>query len=339
MNSSPKIETDKEDLSPEINLSSIISTPKGKGVSNENLPFEYCKNMEINDEIKRIFEKYFDRFPIFCNEDDRDDKGRLERLIKLKGLNCDSEEFDQIYDDLYKKYYYGKFKVEFDDLNFNNASGYLRYFMDKYKFSNIFDEYYWEDIKCPLSLDDAIIEEDGACLLPVFFLVYLFENGILPNDQSAVDGIINEIDVNQTLEFERDLFEESSDSIKIGDVDEMDGYTFESFLKYLFGNMGYFAQNTPLSNDQGADLILTKDSEHIVVQAKRSKNKIGNKAVQEITASIKHYKVERGIVVTNNEFSDQAIVLAHSNDIELMNRDRLIKLLSKYPVSRSKIIK
>lgn len=116
----------------------------------------------------------------------------------------------------------------------------------------------------------------------------------------------------------------------IEDVDNMSGYEFESFLTRLFKKMGYIVEQTKLSGDQGADLLARKHGEKIAVQAKRAGSKIGNSAIQEIVASLKHYEAQKGIVVTNSGFTKSAKELAKSNRIELMDRKALDGLLKKY---------
>jgi HJR/Mrr/RecB family endonuclease len=64
------------------------------------------------------------------------------------------------------------------------------------------------------------------------------------------------------------------------EVDEMTGKEFERFLDVHFRNFGYGVTLTQDSQDYGADLILYKDGSKTVVQAKRSKNPVGIKAVQ-----------------------------------------------------------
>lgn len=59
-----------------------------------------------------------------------------------------------------------------------------------------------------------------------------------------------------------------------------------------------------------ADLVLKKFGEITIVQAKRYNNKVTNKAIQEVVASIKYYNAHKGAVITNNEFTDSAIELA-----------------------------
>jgi restriction system protein len=75
----------------------------------------------------------------------------------------------------------------------------------------------------------------------------------------------------------------------IYEVDRMTGEMFEEYLQFLFTAIGYQAHMTSTSGDYGADLILTAPSKIIVVQAKRYKNKVGLKAVQEIVSAKRHY--------------------------------------------------
>jgi len=112
-------------------------------------------------------------------------------------------------------------------------------------------------------------------------------------------------------------------------VDKMSGEEFEEFLYAHFQNLGYKVMDTPVSHDYGADLILKKDSVKLVLQAKRYKEKVGIKAVQEIVAAIKYYDANNGVVISNNFFTKNACNLAVKNDIELWDRNKLIEIMSK----------
>ncbi|MEG4034654.1 restriction endonuclease [Microcoleus sp. S36b_A4] len=111
------------------------------------------------------------------------------------------------------------------------------------------------------------------------------------------------------------------------EVDEMTGKEFENFLYLYFINFGYSVKLTQDSQDYGADLILYKDGSKTVVQAKRSKNPVGIKAVQEVAGAVKYYNGNKGRVITNNRFTENAYNLAESNDIELWDRKRLIEFI------------
>ncbi|WP_424237136.1 restriction endonuclease [Bhargavaea ginsengi] len=113
----------------------------------------------------------------------------------------------------------------------------------------------------------------------------------------------------------------------IRQVDEMNGKEFEQFLKLRYEARGYKVRVTPYQNDFGADLVMTRDGRRIVVQAKRWKQNVGIKAVQEIVAAKSHYKAEDAWVVTNSQFTKAAKELASSNGVRLVDRTQLIHIL------------
>ena len=110
-------------------------------------------------------------------------------------------------------------------------------------------------------------------------------------------------------------------------IDSMDGLEFESFLCACFSKQGYKSYTTPPSNDFGADLVLEKNHERTVVQAKRYKQKVGISAVQEVVASKAYYKASKAMVVTNSFYTQAAKDLAKVNCVELLDRNDLFKLV------------
>lgn len=131
----------------------------------------------------------------------------------------------------------------------------------------------------------------------------------------------------EMADFETDLASKRTPTASGENIDTLTGHEFEFFLRNLFEKMGYTVGNTKLSGDQGADLIVSKAGEKIVVQAKKHTNKVTNKAIQEVVAAIKHYNADKGMVVTNNFFTRSAVELAKSNNVELIDRDKLNDLL------------
>lgn len=119
-----------------------------------------------------------------------------------------------------------------------------------------------------------------------------------------------------------DVEVDSTDSI-ITNIDGLSGLNFESLLEKLFIAMGYLVNRTKKSGDQGADLILKKDGEKTVVQAKRYTNTVGNKAVQEVLASREYYSASNAIVVTSSAFTISARELANASRVQLWDRKQL----------------
>mgnify|MGYP001190347376 CR=1 FL=1 len=110
------------------------------------------------------------------------------------------------------------------------------------------------------------------------------------------------------------------------EVDQMTGLEFEEWLAELYRKKGYTVQLTPQSNDFGADLIVKREGKLSVIQAKRYKNKVGLRAIQEIVAAKPHYKAHEAFVITNNYFTAPAQKLAKSNGIKLIDREGIVKM-------------
>lgn len=113
----------------------------------------------------------------------------------------------------------------------------------------------------------------------------------------------------------------------IHDIDKMTGEEFEKFLSILFKRRGYRVSLTAKSGDYGCDLILKDGKNVIAVQAKRYSSNVGVKAVQEIIGSVRMYNATEAWVVTNSYYTKQAIKLANSNDVYLIDRNDLIELI------------
>lgn len=113
----------------------------------------------------------------------------------------------------------------------------------------------------------------------------------------------------------------------ISEIDSMGGKTFEKYLEALFEKLGYRVERTQYIGDYGADLVTTKDEVKTIIQAKRFKGKVGIKAVQEAVAAKGYYSCSKAMVVTNSFYTKPAIELAKANDVQLWDRNDLVKAL------------
>lgn len=108
-------------------------------------------------------------------------------------------------------------------------------------------------------------------------------------------------------------------------IDKLSGRSFEKYLLAQFRHLGYHVTLTDASHDYGADLVIKKHGEKIVVQAKHYERNVGIAAVQEAVGSIAYYDADRAMVVTNSGFTKSAWNLAGQNDVELWGRDVIRK--------------
>ncbi len=141
--------------------------------------------------------------------------------------------------------------------------------------------------------------------------------------RKIIPEVLEEIDLEQ---FKQNL--SSFSKIELEGFEDLNGYDFEEYLQKLLSLLGYTVIQTPLSGDQGADLILSKDGQKIVVQAKKYNGKVPNKAIQEVVAAKNYYNADKAMVVTNSSFTKSAIELALRNDVELWDGLKLRKIIN-----------
>ena len=283
----------------EINFTSI------RGIDDYN---EYVRRPRGYDFIKYDFLNFYD-------SGDIDSLFKITKLILMKYGNIRTEAFYsaivKLATDKFKKEIKKKIK------EYENKEDFYTNFLD-YNTPEVFSDTNRHWYKKFLELNVEVLYEEG-----------LIEN----NDLKLFLKELKDRKTEMELEsFERHLVNEDKVRIGINDIDLMTGIEFEHFIGRLLENMGYSAEVTKASGDQGADLIIKKNNLKTVVQAKCYSGSVSNKAIQEVVASIKYYKADGGMVVTNSTFTKGAKELADSNDVRLIDRNRLVELLDRYEV-------
>jgi hypothetical protein len=108
--------------------------------------------------------------------------------------------------------------------------------------------------------------------------------------------------------------------INTRDLSTASGEDFEAYLMRLLSQSGCEqVAGTPRSGDQGGDILVDFRGRRIVIQAKRYKGTVGNKAVQEVAAAVAFYGADEGWVVTNSTFSSAARQLAQRTGVRLID--------------------
>ncbi|WP_312090716.1 SNF2-related protein [Chryseobacterium sp.] len=114
----------------------------------------------------------------------------------------------------------------------------------------------------------------------------------------------------------------------ITDIDRLNPNLFEATIAALYNKQGFEVYLTPYSNDKGVDVVVMKNGENYLIQAKQTKSFVGNEAIQEICTAKKYYEDKfkeqfKLLTITNNDYSSSAVILAKLNDIKLLNRGHL----------------
>lgn len=162
------------------------------------------------------------------------------------------------------------------------------------------------------------------------FMCFLLKNKKIELDvtyqdlqEKLINMLMREGEEQMLQDYESYLLAEDEDTITLKGIDEMDGYQFEEFVAQLFQDMGYKTEVTSSSGDYGIDVIARRKGVTIGIQAKRYSDKVPNKAVQEVIAGIAYYKLDQGLVITNNYFTKQAQNQAKGTHVLLWDRDML----------------
>jgi HJR/Mrr/RecB family endonuclease len=107
----------------------------------------------------------------------------------------------------------------------------------------------------------------------------------------------------------------------------LSGEEFEDLLVRLYTSMGYIVEHPGGTGDQGGDLILNKNGQRILVQAKRYSGNIGNAAVQQAVAAKSYYDCNRVMLIGSSNFTRAALELASYNQVELIGKSEIQGLL------------
>lgn len=128
-------------------------------------------------------------------------------------------------------------------------------------------------------------------------------------------------------------------SMLTDDYDYMSGEEFEEFCANVLRGNGYTnVEVTKASGDHGIDVLATKDGLKYAIQCKRYSKPVGNKAVQEAYSGKDIYKADVAVVMSNMDFTPQAIEDASKLNVELWNRDKIYSLQKKGNVTISESV-
>ena len=97
------------------------------------------------------------------------------------------------------------------------------------------------------------------------------------------------------------------------------GLKFENLCFQKLQSQGWEVKQTPVTGDQGVDLIASIDDFRLCIQCKDHKKAIGNKAVQEIYSGKKYWLGTHAILISRSGFTKSAKKLASSSKVILLN--------------------
>ena len=108
------------------------------------------------------------------------------------------------------------------------------------------------------------------------------------------------------------------------DYDKMDGHDFEYYCADLLKKKGFSKVTvTQGSGDYGIDIIAWKNNVKYGIQCKRYSGNVGYRAVEEAYTGARVYNCDRAVVLTNSDFTKQAMSGARKIGVELWGSEML----------------
>lgn len=115
---------------------------------------------------------------------------------------------------------------------------------------------------------------------------------------------------------------EEQKQLRYADVRALSPTQYENHCALLLQDAGWQVKTTPM-NDQGVDVLAELRGVRAAVQCKKYTSRVGNKAVQEITAGKAHYGAHVAVVVCPMGYTRSAIELARTNGVLLIHHSQL----------------
>ncbi|MGA2440600.1 MAG: restriction endonuclease [Tepidisphaeraceae bacterium] len=108
-------------------------------------------------------------------------------------------------------------------------------------------------------------------------------------------------------------------------------HQFEDMIARVFRDHGYNVEQTPYSNDSGADFIVSGKGRRVAVQVKRytSGTLVGSQDINQVLGASKYYNCTSCLLITTSGFTRRAEEHAKRTCVELWNWDDLEQHLRK----------
>ena len=118
---------------------------------------------------------------------------------------------------------------------------------------------------------------------------------------------------------EKSCYKLSNENQFNSNINYKKGLKFENLCFQKFQSQGWEVKQTPVSGDQGVDLIASIDDLRLCIQCKDHQKAIGNKAVQEVYAGKNYWSGTHAILISRSGFTKSAQKLALSSNVILIN--------------------
>lgn len=125
--------------------------------------------------------------------------------------------------------------------------------------------------------------------------------------------------------------------IKETDILAFTPIQFKIYMKEMFEQIGYVVTLAPPSNNF-VDFVISGQKGDIVVITKKYSKSVSTTIIERIIAAKRFYNANKAVAITTSSFSDSAIDLANSNDVDLWDCNSIINIFNS-DETKSSLIK
>ena len=118
---------------------------------------------------------------------------------------------------------------------------------------------------------------------------------------------------------EKSCYKLSNENKVSSNINYKKGLEFENLCLQKLQSQGWEVKRTPVTGDQGVDLIASIDDLRICIQCKDHQKAIGNKAVQEVYSGKEYWLGTHAVLISRSGFTKSAQKLALSSKVILIN--------------------
>lgn len=125
-------------------------------------------------------------------------------------------------------------------------------------------------------------------------------------------------------------------------IQELEWKRFEELSVAYYLEKGIKAETTQLGADGGIDIKLYQDDTGkatTIIQCKSWASQVGVKPIREFLGVMTHEKIAKGFYMTSSSYTNDAIEIAKSNKITLINGEMLLMMIERLsPTSQQKLL-
>jgi hypothetical protein len=120
----------------------------------------------------------------------------------------------------------------------------------------------------------------------------------------------------------------------IQQLDSLSGKQFENLIGQLLRKLRFRIEYQSTGPDGGIDILASSEADLVsgcyIIQCKCYSKKVGVAAVRDLVGVVSDQRANKGILITNAEFTKPALDFAKGNPIELIDGNSLSTLLEKH---------